>query len=231
MFKRCKVVMLITNEKASLCISQDKLTRFYGIEPDNEILVYRHLYIISGDKIKEDDYIYDVMFKRIGKVVKDKSVYSNSIVYNDRLDCYTSNKGNCKKVIASTDNSLRIDSSIRDKSNDNYGKLISIIPRPLDSFISKYIEEYNKGNVITDVMVEYEAMNTTIINRNYSDFEPKVNYKDNTITIKKVKDSWNREELEELCLKFFNAGSMYLVTEEKVYPQSDSFEEVKKRLL
>jgi hypothetical protein len=48
--------MLPTNEKASLCISQDKLTRFHGLEPDNEILVYRHLYIISDDEIKESDW-------------------------------------------------------------------------------------------------------------------------------------------------------------------------------
>ena len=79
------------------------------------------------------------------------------------------------------------------------------IPKPSDSFISKYIEEYNKGNIITDLLVEYEE------GKSYSGNEGliikewlKINPKDNTITIKKAKDSWNKEEVIRLLEKYIS---------------------------
>ena len=68
----------------------------------------------------------------------------------------------------------------------------------------KYIEEYNKGNVITDVLVEYQTkLEWTYShsgNRIQEESNPflKINHKDNTITIKKVKDNYSREEVENL---------------------------------
>jgi hypothetical protein len=88
-------------------------------------------------------------------------------------------KNTDKKIIATTDTSLGL-------------------PQPSQQFIEKYIESYNKGEVITDVLVEYEADLTTITKVDYGlqhwDYKLKVNPKDNTITIKKLKDNWNREE-------------------------------------
>ena len=183
MFKRAKVVMLPTNEKASLCISQDKLTWFHGIKPDNEILVYRHLYIVSDDEIKESDLFISI--KNIDlKILKAE------------IDFKPISNNRSKKIIATTDTTIKIKS---EQAGDN--TWFNPYPKPSDSFISKYIEEYNKGNVITDIIVEYEQV------REYSDELDihghnvkvvKVNSKDNTITIKKIKDSWNREEVINL---------------------------------
>jgi hypothetical protein len=101
-----------------------------------------------------------------------------------------------KKIIATTDK-LNTHPNVADSYRSG-----NCLPQPSQSFIEKWVEEYNKGNVITDVMVEYEAMNTTIVNRTYNDFEPKINPKDNTITIRKIKDSWSREEVVELIKQY-----------------------------
>ena len=72
-------------------------------------------------------------------------------------------------------------------------------------FISKYIEEYNKGNIITNVLVEYEGkrkwMQEHIDTTSYIDYNLKVD-SNNTITIKKVKDSYSREEVINLLYKY-----------------------------
>lgn len=36
------------------------------------------------------------------------------------------------------------------------------LPQPSPQFIEKYIESYNSGNIITEVMVEYEPFRMTI---------------------------------------------------------------------
>lgn len=53
-------------------------------------------------------------------------------------------------------------------------------PKPSDSFISNYIEEYNKSNIITDVLVEVNI--TKSINKDLFPDIVKVNT-DNTINI------------------------------------------------
>lgn len=106
-----------------------------------------------------------------------------------------------KKIIATTDKSLKVPI---DKAYMNFGETESL-PHTSDSFIEKYVEEYNKENIITEVMVEYDyrVKSGTIDEHKkglagYEYFELKVNPKDNTITIRKTKDSWNREEVVKL---------------------------------
>lgn len=145
-----------------------------------------HLYILSDDEIKEGDWIY-----WNNKVVKAiDTVYTNST----------------KKIIATTDNSLSQTSRTE-------------IPRPSDSFILKYIEAYNNGKPIEKVMVEYEINNPhnqeLMFHKEHKEYffedfvdgrfktiylkeRVKINPKDNTITISKVKDSWTREEVINL---------------------------------
>ena len=71
----------------------------------------------------------------------------------------------------------------------------------MEQFTEKYIEEYNRGNVITDVLIEYELISNeeyfgSTINPDddvpYFDEKLKINPKYNTITIKKVKDNYSR---------------------------------------
>lgn len=64
-----------------------------------------------------------------------------------------------KKIIATTDESLYFKDT--NKNPKQYmGSYISMslgenLPQPSQQFIQKYIGEYNKGNIITDVLVEY----------------------------------------------------------------------------
>ena len=105
--------------------------------------------------------------------------------YKEKLDgrdtkCFCLHIVLSEKIIATTDISL-----VKEYN----------LPEPSQSFIQKYIEEYNRGNIITDVLVEYGIIYE---GRSYDLYNPdklKVNLKNNTITIKKVKDSWNREEI------------------------------------
>ena len=77
------------------------------------------------------------------------------------------------------------------------------------------IEEYNKGNIIADVLVEYKRVFETITKGMIGHPEDdiswwneklKINPNDNNITIKKLKDSWNREEVFAVITTFNNAN-------------------------
>lgn len=93
-------------------------------------------------------------------------------------------KNNAKgmlKIIASTDSLLPL-------------------PQPSDKFIQAYIDAYNKGEKIEKVLVEYEFGNISE-SYFYGEVEKlplKLKLKDNNIIIKKVKDSWSKEEVKKL---------------------------------
>lgn len=161
----------------------------------------QHLYIISDDEIKEGDWKYDF---KLNIIIKHGSYIDG-----------------CKKIIATTDTSLKIFAGKGDICDLYYN-----LPQPSQQFIEKYIESYNKGNIITDVLIEYESkcngcgaypaknMNYCTYpigehDRTLSNFL-KINPKDNTITIKKLKNSWNREELEVLFKKHENDVIKYI---------------------
>ena len=107
-------------------------------------------------------------------------------IINHKNKYYLKTKNGYKEILSSTDASLGL-------------------PQPSQQFIEKYIEKYNKGNVITDVLVEYEYLLDDRAVLPY--WNLKINTKDNTITIKKIKDSWNREEVIELCKQAFIDGT------------------------
>jgi hypothetical protein len=106
-------------------------------------------------------------------------------------------QNHCKKIIATTDISL----TIIDYADCEYP-----LPQPSKSFIKAYIKAYNEGKPITKVLVE---MHISKINYKgeikllhflndvrgpiITSLIPKVN-SSNEITIKKIKDSYTREE-------------------------------------
>ena len=206
MWKKHKIIMLPANGKSILhkfgdCLDMNAEKQIWHGEAKP---IYQHLYILSDEEIKEGDII----------LTKEYGVWEYR-----KAPCplpYWGNSNGCKKIIATTDSSLNL-------------------PSISQSFVKKYIEEYNKGNIITDVMVEYDEFvlennnpKQFRINRYFTDkcemtgierdaveyfvdggltvrsmllrnitiiSSLKINSKDNTITIKKVKDSWTREEL------------------------------------
>jgi len=177
-----KVVMFPT--KAATHIKSFKNGMLYGdfkkcwIRMDE---LFQHLYFTSDEEIKENDWVLRGV-KTIQQI-NSLNAYSNT-------GCITLGFAQkyCKKIIATTDKSLGL-------------------PELSYSFIQKYIEEYNKGNIITDVLVEYDKVMTTFLDRLVPLIDGKDMYgtsckyklvlkrkPDNTIIVNKVKDSWNREE-------------------------------------
>jgi len=182
MFKRAKVVMLSTNQKAQIGDLGLSLNNVLNFAKNNDwIFLYnpikQHIYITSDEEIKEDEINNNIC------------VFKSS---NGILICLAGKGigriktiGNYYKIIATTDTNL-----LNPLDHDN------ALSRPSQQFIEKYISEYNKGNIITNILVEYNIIpfSQDAPNRDRGDGSLRINPKDNTITIKRIKDSWNKEE-------------------------------------
>ena len=173
-FNKANVVMLPTDQKTNGMIckditGQDKIiaikTKYLMAHED---YVGHHLYIISDDEIKEGDWFYNIHSKIVGRAAFNFG--------KDEL---------AKKIIATTDSSLW-------RPSHKYASDVILLPQPSQQFIEKYIEEYNKGNIITDVLVEYELISNeeyfgNTINPDddvpYFDENLKINPKDNSLNI------------------------------------------------
>lgn len=206
-----QVVMLPTNEKSLNSVFSLRSDKPYLMSEQNSPFkariydtkdlyhTYFNLYIISDDEIKLFDWVYNNK-ENIVEQITSKTQLIFVLEENKENQTF-------KKIIATTDTLLKIG------INGNRGNLLPDVsfdinlPQPSKQFIEKYIEEYNKGNIITDVLVEYEDIiynpekereyqSNDRINLEDCDkqFRLKINPKDNTITIKKVKDSYTREE-------------------------------------
>ena len=181
---RREVIMLPTDDKTILCLEGNKLTleRCIAVGCQHK---FQHLYILSDEKIEEGDWYYHPFLKRIVKA-------SHVIDYREHRT----------KIIASTDESLRFNPNVPNFLLGNES-----LPQPSQEFIEAYVKAYNEGNSITEFMVEYEEYMTdgwvpTYNNPDNSNCESpaELDYKlkvksDNTISIRKIKDSWSREEV------------------------------------
>ena len=121
-------------------------------------------------------------------------------IINHKGKYYLKTETGYREVLATTDSSLW-------RPSHKYASDVILLPQPSQQFIEKFIEEYNRGNIISDVLVEYELISNeeyflNTINPDddipYFDERLKINYNDNTITIKKVKDSYSREEVDRM---------------------------------
>ena len=186
-FKRVKVVMLPTEKGTSSIaksINQDILSLYNKNDDKYNQWINQHLYILSDDEIEETDWFILLMDYGLHELHNRKTT---NIKHWDNNYAWTKD---CKKIIATTDISLTTCQCRKVGYHKLSCKQTYNLPEPSQSFIQKFIEEYNKGNVITDVMVEYESigrMKSGGIETNIIE-----------ITIKKLKDSWNREEVIKL---------------------------------
>jgi hypothetical protein len=188
MFKKCKIVILPTKKKASI-LYLEHIRKLNNPGELTKILPGEkgyHLYILSDEEIKEDNWYLD-----------DTNVIRQSVTSDKN---YWSRRSNYKKIIASTD-SLTMTEGYDVNTDMPIKYNFPSIPQ---LFIDKYVSEYNKGNKIEEVMVEYEQ---------YDGYPPvsfmsdalKVHYLDNTIYIKSTKDSWDRKEMINI-LKIYLQG-------------------------
>lgn len=211
MYKNCKCILLPAKEKSNIFLKSSGYLEYNIYHPLHGIKSmgwkYQHLYIISPEEeIKEGEWCIDKGNLGLQKCIE---VTENGIRVTNSNSYYSSNSFN--KVIASTDK-LLISHNYSDVNRlEDIEDYIPSIPQ---QFIEEYIESYNQGNKIEDVMVEYEE-HCCNINVNgglqspdcchKSIFSLKIN-SDNTISIKKTKDSYTREEVIELCRKAVEKG-------------------------
>lgn len=193
--RKCQAMLLPTNQELwynNIVTSPrypnmiQKFGSFENSYPD-ECKVH-HLYITSDEEIKEGDWFINRQYM----IEEDKEEYA---IW--RCGDITPNS-NPKKIIATTDTNL-----LKDYSEQSLNDF-ACLPQPSQEFILQYIEEYNKGNVISDVEVEYDkaTYDKWLENGASPVFDIlKVN-PDNTINIKPIKNSWSREEVIEVINKF-----------------------------
>jgi hypothetical protein len=186
MWKQHRVVMLATNQtKIGTIMQCIKVPSSENYEISTLVINKNHhvvttngndywqpreLYILSDDEIEKGDWC--IMLDSFG------NIFSNPQQYTDPKTQHL-NKG-LKKIIATTDSSLKY-TDYRISPVPNFCDYLQI-PQ---SFIQYYIDQFNSGNTITDVMVEYEGIEW--LDRPLEYFI-KV-YNDNTISIKTIKDS------------------------------------------
>ena len=178
-----KVVMLATDkptlgsEKENICVfkyTNGKLffnNKNYFVDKNEFYSFAQHLYITSNEEIKEGDWVVCYFGNNkytIGKTLRnilsddDGGIAWSIKMINGEEDGWEEYA--CKKVISTTDSSLIIDEPITGKDisygiasyvkeKDTYYKSL---PQPSKEFIQSYIESYNNGNVIEDVLVEID---------------------------------------------------------------------------
>ena len=207
-FKECNVVMLPTKDAIHDCIIKGSDGKFtYSTTPFTQDYLNHmnwnsyHLYITSDDEIKEGDWYYTKMnlIKEFQiKQFKYENLYRN--VSNTK-----SFKEKNFKIIATTDTSLKLHRRVMTSEigvdEDYYYNL----PQPSKSFIQKYCELGGIEKVLVEYKTNRYCVKCSTIRTNYlcKCGEPdNFNYKDeiktdshNTITIKPIKDSWNKDEL------------------------------------
>jgi hypothetical protein len=225
--KKCQVVMLPTNEKAEDCLAtyyNSKMSIVKGLLTKSYLasagIKCFHLYFLSDEEIKEGDWMYKDLDKKPIQWDGDMSTTKNPERYG------------YKKIIATTDSSLKLlckcnsgidwwhnskATNCEHEIEDHYNKALRCdlklhLPQPSQSFLEVFVTEYNKGNQIKEVLVEYEENwkvdeeCPTGLRQYKTGNTLKISSKDNTITIKKVKDSWSREEVIQLASNVFRAG-------------------------
>lgn len=201
---------LILKPKLEYSDNETYLNNIYLINSGNaatnvkDKYIFYHIHVLSDEEIKEDDWIY---YKDSNSIlhcieINKQENYIFCRTYNlngEKIGQGDLNLSSCKKVIATTDTSLKIDkpyiNNVHHFGNDSvHFKTLSQIPQ---DFIKYFIKEYNKGNIITEVNVEYEHYYNNSIHMDSGTspiFKLKIS-KDNTISILPVKTNFTKEDM------------------------------------
>lgn len=148
----------------------------------------RHLYFTTNEEIKEGEWFIDLL---------------NNEIYQNTSDITIGSK--CRKIVATTDREILYYSG-----NDIRGRQYDAqyqYPRPSIAFLQKYVEMNGK---IDEVLIEMGKICILVPSidtpEGLYDYKIKIAF-DNTITIKPVKDSWNREEIKAVLFNFWSEMS------------------------
>jgi hypothetical protein len=195
---KSKVVMLSTISGNDFPILQNTNGRGNSLHKPTENYYYtedylkeskfkaQHLYFLSNEEIKGGDWcVINYEFDSTRHADKVKSITPKGMFLTTESN-YELMANRCKKIISSTNEKLNL-------------------PTPSKEWIDQYIKAYNTGNPIEEVMIEnenvYKAVKTDISETRTSFVIIKVN-EANEITIKSIKDSWNREEVDKILEEY-----------------------------
>ena len=190
-------------------------------------VIGQHLYILSDEEIKEGDWYYTPIKRIIEQCVKKILVIKDvkndiqqlKIIATTDKSLFTEIENQCDGCKANLpfkgNSNIHIDGQSMGMACSKR-RYRDYLPQPSLGFLNEYVAYYNAGTPIKEIMVEYEAdlsntpYTSTKMNNALKALKEssnigcklKVNPKDNTITIRKVKDSWSREELHEIIANY-----------------------------
>lgn len=153
-YQKCGVVMLPTKEKAEICLWTKILFNSGYCNKKNQIgsmtigtyskhdiePINQHLYITSDDKIQDGDWYID-----------DTNTIRKSITSDEE---YWAVREDYQKIIATTDKLLVGRKWVGMIDNEDVYEEV-FLPQLSEFFIEKYADTYNKSNILTSVLVEY----------------------------------------------------------------------------
>jgi len=227
MKKLHKIVMVVTNDKSmdNYGLLLHKSNKLYlgnrhgckgeilyntlALQSENGVIpcsdkdcTSQHLYILSDDKIEDGDWF----------ITTGNQYWSNQLFQANKCGEYIKTLNNsveypikdCKKIIASTDKKLTIKHNCDCMATTFEGcsQCIERISQTPQQFIDYYVTQYNKGNIITEVEVEYtnvyKGMSGLDDDGEVWEQELLIN-KDNTINISILNSKmYSKEELKVL---------------------------------
>ena len=189
MFKKCKIFLLPSTKESNIGLYKNKLyNSTFGAKTDDWI--NQNLYVLSEEKVKKGDWFMRIHFMGVPidgiPEIATKYVVDNQSYLGDYI----------MKIIATTDSFITgydDDGQPMDKS----GNIVKQYPSIPQLFINIFVDEYNKGNQIYEIMVEYGYNfkgNFDNINSKKEN-NIKIDLKNNTITIKLVEKTNMNDEL------------------------------------
>lgn len=170
MKKEAVVVMLPTKNPTFPCLvigTPELGLRWTENKFGLESAQYFHLYTCTTEQIKEGDWFYfsknsytgeypEGIYQAINDRISIKKGLAFSFIKDNKSHYvkigYNIAEKDCFKVIATTNSSL---SSLEQMPSGGTGLYKKQLPSISQSFINKYIEQYNSENKIEKVMVEY----------------------------------------------------------------------------
>ena len=201
MYKKHSLILLPTDEKSNIILSGFK-TLF--LSPPMEVKssdTFQNLYVLSNDEIKIGDWF----------IFADAPEFTGDLPNYKIIKATKNHKEfGCKKIIATTNTSLFQTTQYEIEGNQKIQ-----LPQIPFLFIQHYIEQYNLGNVITEVEVEYEIWN--VFSGDHNNTPQEISLKlnsNNTISIKPLKNSWTREEVIKYGKLAFEVGRNFQLTGE-----------------
>ncbi len=181
--KKLQLVMLFTSRNSG-CLTQNRHTNKLSCGGSSSSADNRHIYGLSDEPIQIGDWCIG------GK--KKRRIYLCDRFYGVPVD--KNGDGYAKKIIFTTDNSLTY---IAPEHTVNFLKSGKYnIAKPSQKWLEYFVDEYNKGNIITEVEVEYEdgldkPLHEALHSSSSLVFNRLVINPDNTINIKyTIENDW-----------------------------------------